>query len=261
MAIQALATGRRRTGERSRGFISSAAFILAACLSLFATGFGGYAQPRESSEAPSELSEKSENFVQSWLNEIQAVRDEHARQPPPVSVAEDLARRARLDRVARGGITKLLASDIPIPERGWVMAKMFNEIRLIDEANTMALKAVLPKAGWFSPTSEFPNLSEDAWLIVQHSPDRGLQEDVLGRMEPLVAGGAVAPREYALLYDRVRMFKQAPQRFASQATCAEGRWAFHPLEDADRVGVYRTALGWTETLEETRRRLNIGAPC
>lgn len=207
------------------------------------------------------LSPTGQRFVQEWKDRLTKLRDEQAARGPATSVAADLAQRAALDRAARQGVNRLFASDVPADERGWVIRDMFAEIGKMDAENTTFLKAALPAKGWFTASADAPHLPTDAWLLVQHSPDRDLQRDVLLRIEPLLSTGSVQAADYARLFDRVQTASGQAQRYASQAACKSGAWQFDPIEAPSDVDRLRRAIGWDETFEATSVRLKIGTPC
>ncbi|MBA4010770.1 MAG: hypothetical protein C0481_02785 [Phenylobacterium sp.] len=207
------------------------------------------------------MSPKAAALLSELRAELAAFRAQQAALPPPKDVAEDLSRRARLDAVARDGVTDVMRSDLSQVEKGHALQQLFEEIVAIDADNTRALTAALPQEGWFTRSKYGEKVGADAWLIVQHSPDTAFQQAILNRIEPLVATGEINPRDYALLFDRVQVKGNRPQRYASQAHCVSGAWGFLAVEDISAVDQRRAAIGWTETLTDTEARLRIGASC
>jgi hypothetical protein len=70
-----------------------------------------------------------------------------------------------------------------------------------------------------------------------------------------VSGG-----DYALLYDRVAMRHQRPQRYGSQMHCEAGRWAPDPIEDRGNLDKRRAALGM-EPYADYLARFAHDPPC
>ena len=87
------------------------------------------------------------------------------------------------------------------------------KVRRVDAKATAFMRDVLDEHGF--PTREM--VGEDgaraSWLLIQHAdaaPD--LQARALEMMAPLVEAGQVAPSEYALLIDRVRVARASFSR-------------------------------------------------
>jgi hypothetical protein len=104
-------------------------------------------------------------------------------------------------------------------------------------------------------------VTHGAWLIAQHSPDTAFREYALGKMSTLLWSGDVDARDYALTFDRVQIRKGLPQRYGSQARCLDGALVLQPIADESAVNAAREAIGWAQTLEETRGDLEIGKRC
>ena len=71
-------------------------------------------------------------------------------------------------------------------------------------------------------------------------------------LEPLVALGEVDGAEYGLMYDRLAVNENRPQRYGTQMACIGGRWAidYANLEDPQTADARRAAMGFMQTLAE-----------
>jgi len=163
-----------------------------------------------------------------------------------------------VDQAARQAYVKAMRSEGSQSASARLIAA---DIQQIDADNTDYLKANLPSDGWFRNSRDGEQTTTDAWLIVQHSPDQSFMQEVLSRMEPLAKQGEVSGRDYALLFDRVEMFNNRPQRFGSQVVCTNGARSFYRLEDAAAVDRLRLEVGHPETFAATATRLRVGDPC
>lgn len=191
---------------------------------------------------------------------LAAVRRRHAVAGPAESVAGELARRVELEQAGRAQAQDALAAPGPDMDRASLLA--WAELTALDLDNTAYLKRVLPKNGWFRKSRDGEQTAANAWLILQHSPDRAFMKQVVARMESLVRLGEVRGPDYALLYDRTEVSEGRPQRFGSQLGCIDGRVAFHPIVDPPGVDARRRAIGFSETLAQYAQRFpNIGQPC
>jgi hypothetical protein len=97
----------------------------------------------------------------------------------------------------------------------------------IDRENTITMKKLVDRWGWF-PISQFgDHTSHNAWLLVQHA-DRevSFQERCLKNMEGLIKKKEVRSDDYAYLFDRVQVNRNRAQRFGTQGECkGKGKWA------------------------------------
>lgn len=227
--------------------------VLALAVTALATA--AFAQQAKPPFPTRPLSAQGQTLADQWRAKVGSVRAELAALPPPASVTEDLARRNRLQREARLALAPIFAASAD--ERGWILAVVWNELAVIDDDNTEALRRVMPATGWFADAK----LGHEAWDIAQHTNDWDFQKVVLSRVEPLAGQGAVSGSDFAKLYDRVAQRDGRPQRFATQVSCRAGTLGFGAVEDLSRVDALRTAVGHAETLAETRTRLKVGQPC
>jgi hypothetical protein len=120
----------------------------------------------------------------------------------------------------------------------------------LDRQNTVDLKSLLDRYGWFT-ISEFGKKADgNAWLLVQHSDhDPAFQEQVLAKLEKLYPRGETRPANYAYLYDRLAASwhnpaKRRPQRYGTQGQCTGlGKWEPLRIEDPANVDARRAAVG------------------
>lgn len=158
----------------------------------------------------------------------------------------DVAGAPRLDPAARGVAEGLIW--LAISER--------------DHGNTAWLKTTIATQGWPTIAKVGEPASHMAWLLVQHADDDPVfQLDMLRLMEPLAARGEVAKKDYAYLYDRVMLKLAGKQRYGSQMTCAGGRHAPLPLEDAANVDAIRRGMELGTIAENTARMDEAYGPC
>jgi hypothetical protein len=123
----------------------------------------------------------------------------------------------------------------------------------VDGPHLKRLQEIVVQYGW--PT--FAMVGEDgghaAWLLAQHADrDIRFQRKVLALMEPLLAQGQAALKDYAYLYDRTH----DPQRYATQGLCVS-REQWQPFETEDPAGLAdrRKAAGLS-SLDEYVKQMN-----
>ncbi len=120
-------------------------------------------------------------------------------------------------------------------------------VEAADHDNTARLKQLLASPRLVRRRGRWAGRPEAArWLMVQHADDDpDFQRMVLGRLEKYLGTPRIAGPDYALLWDRVAIKDERPQRYASQMNCKDGKW---------------TALGEVEEpekLDERRARMDL----
>ena len=146
--------------------------------------------------------------------------------PPPVSsevsraLAAELSRRAAADQAARTGPKERLAE--------------------VDADNRVWLEETLATVGWPDPARFGLQATKDAWLLVQHLGGIDLLTSVAQQIEGIEG----LEEEWALLVDRVAVFRNEPQRFGHQARALPaGGIALLPVTSPAQVNAAREALG------------------
>jgi hypothetical protein len=130
-----------------------------------------------------------------------------------------------------------------------------------DSVRTSRLKVIVEQYGWPDSSRVGREAAQAAFLILQHSPERQFQKEMLPVIEEQARQGAVPPSEAALLIDRVLMHDGLPQRYGTQFKMAEGRWVLHPVEDEDALEARRRSMG-LPPMDEYMRMMEeaYGAP-
>lgn len=171
-------------------------------------------------------------------------REQAAFQVLPVAggAGPNLAIRVALEQAMRRAINAAIAM-LQDTDRIAAFTAIWQRIGTVDAANTAYVKSILPSDGWFRSRRDGAEVSRNAWLIVQHSPDQAFQSTVVARMRPLVALGDARGVDYALLYDRTEMFAGRQQLYGSQMTCSGGRWQAAPTADPAGLDRRRAEMG------------------
>lgn len=152
---------------------------------------------------------------------------------------------------AKGSASSARPAPVLTPrQQGILVAEFAIALAARDHANTAWLKTVVATQGWPERSRVGESAARATWLLVQHADaDPAFQIRSLRLMQPLVAADEVDRRKYAYLYDRVMLKTAGRQRFGTQLTCREGRYAPLPVDDAGSVNARRREVG-LETLEE-----------
>lgn len=196
-----------------------------------------------STPAPaSVMSADASTAVRQFEDAVAAEQAAFKTMPVAGGAGPSLAVRVALEQAMRRAINPAVAR-LSNADRAAASTAIWHRISDVDAANTAYVKSILPADGWFQSRRDGAEVARNAWLIVQHSPDRALQRLVVTRMRPLVASGDARGADYALLYDRTEMFAGRPQLYGSQMTCSGGRWQAAPTADPAGLDRRRAEMG------------------
>ncbi len=174
-----------------------------------------------------------------------------ARLPPPADTRERLERMGALDQVGRRAAVSVDFSDLPPDQQTMAQDALWAPVTAMDERLAAELLTLVPPEGWFRESVYGEDAAGAAFLIVQHSNVDQWRRFV-PVLEPLVATGEVDGQRYGLMYDRLAISENRPQRYGTQMTCKAGRWVidYDNLEDPQNADARREAMGFMQTLAE-----------
>lgn len=173
---------------------------------------------------------------------------------PQDGLADELIRMARQDQELRRRMVDHLR-DNPSAE---FPRDLQSRIVQVDAENLARLKQIVNQHGWPTVSVVGREAAEAAWLLAQHADrDPAFQAHVLQLMKPLVRGGEVSARNFALLADRVSAAQGEPQLYGTQYTriVIDGQVHFGPstpIADPERLAQRRSALGLPSHAEYVR---------
>ncbi len=102
----------------------------------------------------------------------------------------------------------------------------------------------LDNTTWFKISEVGKRGTMAAFFLIQHSNDAALMAHYLPLLKANCLIGESEWMHYALLYDRLQVLKNLPQRFGTQFKIQEdGSQVMESLEDASRVNEWRNELG------------------
>jgi hypothetical protein len=208
---------------------------------------------------PSEAA--ADQAVRDWRAHVDAAIAAHPPLPSSAPLSQQIERLVILDEVTRQHDWRAFDPALTPEQQRSASEAIGMAMRVIDAENTATLKRLLPKDGWFRNSRDGAQETHGAWLIAQHSPDKAFREQALAAMRMRITDHDVDPMDFALITDRVAVFKGDRQVYGSQAGCTEGKLTIAPLIDPDNVDARRRAIGWSKRLVETMGDLNIGKPC
>lgn len=173
----------------------------------------------------------------------------------------DLLRRAALDSVTRGSLTRVNPDG---PARGLspVARQLYDGLVASDAVaadldNRLWLGPVVKRRGWFIISRDGQQANAAASLIVQHADDDlAFKREMLTLLEPLVLSGETSKAFFTQAYDRWAVAAKVPQRFGLQGGCkSQGVWEPFEIEDPDRVDERRSVFGLKQPLAEQKRQM------
>ncbi|MDB6097034.1 MAG: hypothetical protein JWM09_1312 [Francisellaceae bacterium] len=171
-------------------------------------------------------------------------------------VKQKLKFMAKIDQMARKGILeseelKGILKNKPnfLKDNLKNFKLVWDPIITIDQANSQALSELIDIYGWFTISKFGEIASQDACLIIQHSPDINLQHKALFFLEYYLDLKEVSSQCYALLYDKLRThYKDLgfKQRYGTQfISSPTGQYKIFPFDGSE------------EELDKRRKNLNL----
>jgi len=212
-------------------------------------------------EAPAP-SDPATALIQAVKGAVEAEKSRQAALPPAATDRERLERMGLLDQVGRRASISVDVSSLPEEERKAAETAAWAPIEEIDRTHLSQLIAMLPPEGWFLNSVYGDRAAGAAFLIVQHS-DIEQWRRFVPVFEPLVATGEVDGPRYGLMYDRLAINENRPQRYGTQMTCKDGRWVIdlENLEDPANADKRRAEMGFPQTLAEYQANFAHYPPC
>lgn len=127
-----------------------------------------------------------------------------------------------------------------------------------NEKNLAELEALLDSKGWPERSQVGSSAASTPFFVIQHS-NAATQEKYIKMFETTCRKGEGNWNQYALMFDRMRMNQDKPQRYGTHHYLdpAKGRTdELYPLEDESKVDEWRKEIG-LEPLKEYLARTGI----
>jgi len=118
-------------------------------------------------------------------------------------------------------------------------------------------EAIINQYGYPGKSLVGDSRQDAIWMIIQHAPLEK-QEQFFPIIDAAAQKGELRKSSWALLVDRIRMFKGQPQIYGSQVVRDEatGGWKFHEIEDVANVDKRRAEVG-LDPLETYAERMGV----
>ncbi len=137
-----------------------------------------------------------------------------------------------------------------IGESSNVVSALWDLKEMINDKNQKELKILIHQKGWPKISMVGSRASATAFLIIQHS-DIKKQKIYLPIIKKLCEMKEASWQDYALMYDRIQVGQNKPQKYGSQLRFNKktNSYELFPLENEEKVDEWRMSIG-LETLSE-----------
>jgi hypothetical protein len=172
-------------------------------------------------------------------------------EPWPAEIREELIALGAEDQAPRQNLTPARMQD----------TTFLQQLLRGDSARSHRLQELVTQYGWPNTIRAGPAAAQAAFLLLQHSPLHGFQQELLPEVETLARAGAMPAADVAMLTDRVLVRQGSAQRYGTQFDLRDGQWVMHPVEDEAALDQRRSEMG-LPPLDEYMRQLEqfYGAP-
>jgi hypothetical protein len=128
--------------------------------------------------------------------------------------------------------------------RSSVTSALWKAKLMLSEENQKELENLLQRKGWPKIKDVGPEAVMAAYLVVQHADGR-MQAKYLPEVKKSCEADEIPWERYALLYDRMCVNENIPQRYGTHTRYNEktGKEELYPLEDATKVNQWRKETG------------------
>ena len=124
----------------------------------------------------------------------------------------------------------------------------------LDGENIKRVEEIIAKYGY--PGKALVGIPENraAWIVIQHSSPQVIQK-YLPMLREAVKNGDLDRQSLALTEDRNLMYQGKKQIYGSQFFEVNGKPAFWPIENSEKVNELRKEAGFVQTIEEYSKDL------
>ena len=124
----------------------------------------------------------------------------------------------------------------------------------LDGENIKRVEEIIAKYGY--PGKALVGIPENraAWIVIQHSSPQVIQK-YLPMLREAVKNGDLDRQSLALTEDRNLMYQEKKQIYGSQFFEVNGKPAFWPIENSEKVNELRKEAGFVQTIEEYSKDL------
>ena len=124
----------------------------------------------------------------------------------------------------------------------------------LDGENIKRVEEIISKYGYPGKALVGTPENRAAWIVIQHSSPQVIQK-YLPMLREAVKNGDLDRQSLALTEDRNLMYQGKKQIYGSQFFEVNGKPAFWPIENSEKVNELRKEAGFVQTIEEYSKDL------
>ena len=124
----------------------------------------------------------------------------------------------------------------------------------LDGENIKRVEEIIAKYGYPGKALVGTPENRAAWIIIQHSSPQVIQK-YLPMLREAVKNGDLDRQSLAITEDRNLMYQGKKQIYGSQFFEVNGKPAFWPIENSEKVNELRKEAGFVQTIEEYSKDL------
>lgn len=124
----------------------------------------------------------------------------------------------------------------------------------LDGENIKRVEEIIAKYGYPGKALVGTPENRAAWIVIQHSSPQVIQK-YLPMLREAVKNGDLDRQSLALTEDRNLMYQGKKQIYGSQFFEVNGKPAFWPIENSEKVNELRKEAGFVQTIEEYSKDL------
>lgn len=124
----------------------------------------------------------------------------------------------------------------------------------LDGENIKRVEEIIAKYGYPGKALVGTPQNRAAWIVIQHSSPQVIQK-YLPMLRDAVKNGDLDRQSLAITEDRNLMYQGKKQIYGSQFFEVNGKPAFWPIENSEKVNELRKEAGFVQTIEEYSKDL------
>ncbi|MFN3877052.1 MAG: DUF6624 domain-containing protein [Brevundimonas sp.] len=190
-----------------------------------------------------DLSPAAESALRPLTEAIATARAQQAALPENPTPKEKLELTLTLDQEPLKAMHSVDLSGLSETDRLAAQAEAKARLDAISDETVATVLSLVPVEGWFSNAVYGQDAATGAFLVIQHA-DAALQKRFLPALEAMAERGEALKWQYAMMYDRIAVAENRPQRYGTQMQCVAGRMVPAPTEDPERLEQRRAPMGF-----------------
>lgn len=210
---------------------------------------------------PNQLAPDIRKGLQKVFTNLDQAEARYAGLSNNLSITDRLLELGHLDQAGRFFINEIDFAEFR--DRGQILSEaLAARLEPVDDFDLAEVLRLLPPEGWFSITRYGRDAALSAFHIVNHG-DLVTQRRVFPALEEFARMGEADPDLVGVMYDKMAVAQDKPQRYGTQFVCKNGKFT-QDIEDPMNVDARRKALGMTFSYAETRARAQaaiLNPPC